>query len=253
MSWFPRPSSPRAALRDLAEFIRHREREHVIGAALAFLVTLIIVIEFVVDAQIGTKPPPQVVDVELYSSNRTDAEIIADQKKKTWPKSSPPKKKATAIPEAREPVRDVAPGRAALDRRFMDEALRLGQQARGRSAPNPNVGCVIVSAVGRIVGRGATAAGGRPHAEALALEQAGKRAKGATVYELSSPARTRSPRGPACTDLLIAAKPARVVIALKDPDPRTAGKGHSPPPCGRESKWRWASGAKRPSVRSTAG
>ena len=52
-----------------------------IGAALAFLVTLIIVIEFVVDAQIGTKPPPQVVDVELYSSNRTDAEIIADQKK----------------------------------------------------------------------------------------------------------------------------------------------------------------------------
>ena len=81
MSWFPRPSSPRAALRDLAGFIRHREREHVIGAALAFLVTLIIVIEFVVDAQIGTKPPPQVVDVELYSSNRTDAEIIADQKK----------------------------------------------------------------------------------------------------------------------------------------------------------------------------
>jgi len=81
MSWFPRPSSPRAALRDLAGFIRHREREHVIGAALAFLVTLIIVIEFVVDAQIGTKPPPQIVDVELYSSNRTDAEIIADQKK----------------------------------------------------------------------------------------------------------------------------------------------------------------------------
>ncbi len=81
MSWVPRPSSPRAALRDLAGFIRHREREHVIGAALAFLVTLIIVIEFVVDAQIGTKPPPQIVDVELYSSNRTDAEIIADQKK----------------------------------------------------------------------------------------------------------------------------------------------------------------------------
>jgi len=107
----------------------------------------------------------------------------------------------------------------------MDEALRLGQQARGRSAPNPNVGCVIVSAVGRIVGRGATAAGGRPHAEALALEQAGKRAKGAIVYATLEPCAHDSPRGPACTDLLIAAKPARVVIALKDPDPRTAGKG----------------------------
>ena len=107
----------------------------------------------------------------------------------------------------------------------MDEALRLGQQARGRSAPNPNVGCVIVSAVGRIVGRGATAAGGRPHAEALALEQAGRRAKGAIVYATLEPCAHGSPRGPACTDLLIAAKPARVVIALKDPDPRTAGRG----------------------------
>jgi diaminohydroxyphosphoribosylaminopyrimidine deaminase/5-amino-6-(5-phosphoribosylamino)uracil reductase len=107
----------------------------------------------------------------------------------------------------------------------MDEALRLGQQARGRSAPNPNVGCVIVSAVGRIVGRGATAAGGRPHAEALALEHAGKRAKGAIVYATLEPCAHDSPRGPTCTDLLIAAKPARVVIALRDPDPRTAGRG----------------------------
>jgi hypothetical protein len=81
MSWFPRPSSPRTAFRDLAAFVRQREREHVIGAALALLVTMIIVIEFVVDAQIGTKPPPQVVVVDLYPSNRTDAQIIADQKK----------------------------------------------------------------------------------------------------------------------------------------------------------------------------
>jgi len=64
----------------------------------------------------------------------------------------------------------------------MGEALALGERARGRSAPNPNVGCVIVSAAGRTIGRGATAAGGRPHAEAIALEQAGKRAKGATVF-----------------------------------------------------------------------
>ena len=81
MSWFPRPSSPRAAFRDLFAFLRQREREHVIGASLAVLVTLIIVIEFIVDAKIGTAPPPQVVEVELYSSNRTDADIIADQKK----------------------------------------------------------------------------------------------------------------------------------------------------------------------------
>ena len=63
------------------------------------------------------------------------------------------------------------------DRRYMAEALRLGEEARGRSAPNPNVGCVIVSASDRIVGRGATARGGRPHAEAVALQQAGKRAR----------------------------------------------------------------------------
>jgi hypothetical protein len=81
MPWFPRPSTPRAAFRDLAAFMRQRSREQVIGAALALLVTAIIVIEFVVDAKIGTAPPPQVTYVELYPSNRTDAEIIADQKK----------------------------------------------------------------------------------------------------------------------------------------------------------------------------
>ncbi|HEX4799566.1 MAG TPA: hypothetical protein VFU91_00130 [Sphingomicrobium sp.] len=81
MSWFPQPSSPREALRDLAAFMRQRSREQVIGALLALLVTAIIVIEFMVDANIGTKPPPQIVEVELYPSNRTDAEIRADQLK----------------------------------------------------------------------------------------------------------------------------------------------------------------------------
>ena len=61
--------------------MRQRSREQVIGACLAFLVTAIIVIEFMVDAKIGTAPPPQVTYVQLYSSNRTDAEIVADQKK----------------------------------------------------------------------------------------------------------------------------------------------------------------------------
>ena len=81
MSWFPRPSSPRALFEDLRAFISHREREHWIGAALALLITIIIVIEFLVDAKIGTAPPPQVTYVDLYSSNRTDAEIVAGQKK----------------------------------------------------------------------------------------------------------------------------------------------------------------------------
>ncbi len=107
----------------------------------------------------------------------------------------------------------------------MAEAVRLGDAARGRSAPNPNVGCIIVSPKGQVVGRGATAAGGRPHAEAVALGQAGGKAKGATVYVTLEPCAHASPRGPACTDLLVEAKPARVVIALKDPDPRTSGKG----------------------------
>lgn len=107
----------------------------------------------------------------------------------------------------------------------MEEALRLGEEARGRSSPNPNVGCVIVSGSGRIVGKGATARGGRPHAEAIALEQAGKRANGASVYVTLEPCAHQSPRGPACTDLLLTAEAARVVIALKDMDLRTSGKG----------------------------
>jgi hypothetical protein len=81
MSWFPRPSSPRAAFRDLAAFMRQRSREQVIGGSLALLITAIIVIEFLVDADVGTAPPPQITYVQLYSSNRTDAEIVADQEK----------------------------------------------------------------------------------------------------------------------------------------------------------------------------
>ena len=110
------------------------------------------------------------------------------------------------------------------DARFMAEAVRLGEGARGRSAPNPNVGCVVVSG-GQIVGSGATASGGRPHAEALALKHAGARSKGATVYVTLEPCAHASERGPACSELLVAAEPVRVVVALTDPDPRTAGKG----------------------------
>ncbi|WP_458390039.1 bifunctional diaminohydroxyphosphoribosylaminopyrimidine deaminase/5-amino-6-(5-phosphoribosylamino)uracil reductase RibD [Sphingomonas sp. F9_3S_D5_B_2] len=107
----------------------------------------------------------------------------------------------------------------------MAEALALGEDARGLSAPNPNVGCVIVGAAGDIVGRGATARGGRPHAEAIAIDQAGSRATGSTVYVTLEPCAHDSLRGPACASLLADARPARVVIALKDPDLRTSGKG----------------------------
>ena len=106
----------------------------------------------------------------------------------------------------------------------MAEATALGAGVRGRSAPNPNVGCVIVAG-GEIVGRGATQPGGRPHAEAVGLAEAGDRAKGATLYTSLEPCAHASERGPACSDLIVEAAPARVVIALEDPDPRTAGKG----------------------------
>ena len=81
MSWIPRPVGPRAAFNDLAAFMRQRSREQVIGGALALLTTIIIVILFLVDSKINTAPSAQIVYVESWSGNRTDAEIIADQKK----------------------------------------------------------------------------------------------------------------------------------------------------------------------------
>ena len=110
------------------------------------------------------------------------------------------------------------------DARWMAEAIALGDRGRGRSAPNPNVGCLIVKA-GRIVGRGWTKDGGRPHAEAVALDEAGESARGATLYVTLEPCAHESARGPNCTDLLIEAGIGRAVVALIDPDPRTDGEG----------------------------
>lgn len=81
MSWFPQPSSPRAAWADLKAFLRQRSREQVIGGSLALLVTAIIVIEFIVDSNMGTGPTAQIIYAESWPANRSDAEIIADQKK----------------------------------------------------------------------------------------------------------------------------------------------------------------------------
>lgn len=106
----------------------------------------------------------------------------------------------------------------------MAAALALSERGRGRTAPNPNVGCVILRD-DIVVGRGWTQPGGRPHAEAMALEAAGEKARGATCYVTLEPCAHVSPRGPACADLLADSGVARVVIALGDPDPRTNGQG----------------------------
>jgi diaminohydroxyphosphoribosylaminopyrimidine deaminase/5-amino-6-(5-phosphoribosylamino)uracil reductase len=106
----------------------------------------------------------------------------------------------------------------------MGAAVALGERGRGNSAPNPNVGCVIVKDE-VVLGRGWTQPGGRPHAEAMALAEAGEAALGATVYVTLEPCCHRSARGPACADLLVEAGLARVVAALEDPDSRMAGRG----------------------------
>jgi len=110
------------------------------------------------------------------------------------------------------------------DDRWIGAALALAERSRGRTAPNPNVGCIIV-ADGRVVGRGWTQLGGRPHAEAMALAAAGAKSRGATCYVTLEPCAHLSSRGPACADLLIEAGVARVVVAIGDPDPRTDGAG----------------------------
>lgn len=92
------------------------------------------------------------------------------------------------------------------------------------SRPNPAVGAILVRD-GLVVGRGWTGAGGRPHAEAVALDQAGDTARGATLYVTLEPCAHASPRGPACADLTAAAGLARVVVGCVDPDPRTSGAG----------------------------
>ena len=109
------------------------------------------------------------------------------------------------------------------DARYMALALQLGRRGMGRVWPNPAVGCVIVTH-GRIVGRGWTHDGGRPHAETVALAQAGEDARGATVYVTLEPCAHHG-KTPPCAEALIAAGVARVVVALGDPDGRVAGRG----------------------------
>lgn len=123
-----------------------------------------------------------------------------------------------AVPLSTDPVSSDA-----ADRDFMTVALRLGRRGLGRTAENPAVGCLLVRD-GEIVARARTADGGRPHAEARALELAGERARGATAYVTLEPC-AHWGRTPPCADALIQAGVVRVVVALEDPDPRVDGGG----------------------------
>ncbi len=105
----------------------------------------------------------------------------------------------------------------------MEAALGLARRALGEVWPNPAVGCVLVKD-GRVVGRGCTAAGGRPHAETAALARAGAAARGATAYVTLEPCSHHGRTGP-CADALITAGVGRVVAAIEDPDPRVSGRG----------------------------
>ena len=122
------------------------------------------------------------------------------------------------------PIAMAAEPIAADDARWLAAAASLAARARPLSRPNPGVGAIVVKD-GRVLGRGWTGAGGRPHAEAVALQQAGERVDGATLYVTLEPCAHQSPRGPACADLIARSALARIVVGCEDPDPRTAGKG----------------------------
>ena len=116
----------------------------------------------------------------------------------------------------------------AADLGAMRAALGLARRGLGSVWPNPAVGCVIVSpdgaGTGRVVGRGWTQPGGRPHAETEALTRAGAAARGATAYVTLEPC-SHHGQTPPCADALVAAGIRRAVIALEDPDPRVSGRG----------------------------
>src|SRR6202047_5124289 len=110
-----------------------------------------------------------------------------------------------------------------FDLRSMRAALTLARRGLGTVWPNPAVGCVIIDR-GRVVGRGWTQPGGRPHGETEALGRAGEAARGATAYVSLEPC-CHWGRTPPCTEALIAAGVRRIVVALEDPDQRVAGDG----------------------------
>lgn len=117
----------------------------------------------------------------------------------------------------------MVPTTDSRDFQFMSVALALARRGLGLVWPNPAVGCVIVNGA-TVAGRGWTRRGGRPHAETEALRRAGPKAKGATAYVTLEPCDHHA-KTPPCTEALIDAGVARVVIAAVDPDPRVSGRG----------------------------
>jgi len=113
---------------------------------------------------------------------------------------------------------------SAIDRRYMALALRLAAKGRGGTSPNPMVGAVVVAG-GRIVGQGYHRRAGGPHAEVPALQAAGPRAKGATLYVTLEPCVHTHKRTPPCVPGIVAAKLRRVVVAMPDPNPSVSGRG----------------------------
>lgn len=109
------------------------------------------------------------------------------------------------------------------DRRMMGRALGLARLNQGLTGVNPSVGCVILDADGHVVGEGVTGIGGRPHAEEVALEQAGEKARGGTAYVTLEPCRERSQGNKSCSVLLREAGMTRVVCAVDDPHPVANG------------------------------
>lgn len=112
---------------------------------------------------------------------------------------------------------------SASDRRFMRLALRVGRKGKGWTSPNPCVGAVVVSG-GEVVGTGCSRAAGQRHAEYFALIEAGRKARGATLYTTLEPC-CHFGRTPPCTEEIIEARIGRVVIALRDPNPLVNGGG----------------------------
>ena len=128
------------------------------------------------------------------------------------------------------PKRPLSQVVTETDRRFIDAALRLGRTMQGRAWPNPAVGTIVVQTGSDgtpvVVGRGATGEGGRPHAEEIALDQAGDAARGASVYVSLEPCAHRNRPGVApCSNRLIQAGVARVFAAVQDPNPSIHGRG----------------------------
>ena len=112
----------------------------------------------------------------------------------------------------------------SIDQKYMRMALQLAEKARGRTSPNPMVGAVVVKN-DKVISRGYHRRAGEPHAEAIALKQAGRAAKGATLYVTLEPCSHTNKRTPPCTPLVLQSGVKRVVVAMIDPNPHVSGGG----------------------------